>query len=86
MQDAESDLPETQTMTEEFSEVSLKEPEVNKPKPQSKPFSWADMASKNTPAPRTNVQQGTVVKVNRPEPVRVVREELRYQCGNFCRF
>ncbi|XP_078481647.1 ras GTPase-activating protein-binding protein 2 [Ciona intestinalis] len=43
--------------------------EISEPPPPSKPFSWADLASKNTPA-RSNTQQGTVVKAPpKPEPV-----------------
>lgn len=63
IQTPESASPETKLAPEEPDEIEP-EPEITEQKP-SKPFSWADMASKNTPAPRTNVQQGTVVKVNR---------------------
>ena len=65
-----------QEPVEEESKVAVEEVEVAEPKAPSKPFSWADMASKNTPAVRGNVQQGTVVKVNRPPPVEQASYEL----------
>ena len=46
-------------------EIVIQEEEPSEPKTASKPFSWADLASKNTPAVRTPVQQGVVVKANR---------------------
>nr|XP_039268040.1 ras GTPase-activating protein-binding protein 1-like [Styela clava] len=51
---AEKDIPEP---TDNINSVPHKEPEP------VQPYSWAALASKNTPA-QHNIQQGTVVKVN----------------------
>uniref|UniRef100_H2Z8K6 Ras GTPase-activating protein-binding protein 2 n=1 Tax=Ciona savignyi TaxID=51511 RepID=H2Z8K6_CIOSA len=58
--------PPPTTTTIDPTPPPVEEEVIETPAP-SKPFSWADLASKNTPA-RSNVQQGTVVKVVQPEP------------------
>jgi len=64
-QPAPASPPETPTQTDEQAKDTEppKEEVVEEPKAPAAPLSWADLASKNTPA-RGNTQQGTVVKMH----------------------
>jgi len=62
-------------------EIVIQDEEPLEPKAPSKPFSWADLASKNTPATRAPAQQGVVVKANHRSPKNQVKYDLLF-CKN----